>query len=398
MKEESEILVISHKYPPSIGGMQKHCFELVEGLSKKVKVHRLIQTAGGSKLRFFLTVVKKAKRILKANPSINLIYVNDGLMAFVLSRLMKHTQVPMVATIHGLDVVFPMNFYQKWVRTKLAKYNGIIAVSNATANECRNRGLSADKVFMVKNGFEPNSQEPKELESIREKLKSVYEFDPEGKKIILSIGRGVKRKGFSWFIRNVLTQLPEDVCYLIIGPKANTGQINFLQNILPKSIFNYLVLFAGLAVDELQIERAIRDLKLEQRVKRISGLSYGELNDLIQLADISVMPNLEVNGDFEGFGLVALEAVSNGTLCVASDVEGIATAIEHGKNGILLESANQRQWVDAITNFLEHPDDLKSLTEKFQKYTLEHSYSWDRMVNEYYDVFGEIVNKQPLDQ
>ena len=29
------------------------------------------------------------------------------------------------------------------------------------------------------------------------------------------------------------------------------------------------------------------------------------------------MPNLKIDGDFEGFGLVALEAAYNGALCLA---------------------------------------------------------------------------------
>ncbi len=184
--------------------------------------------------------------------------------------------------------------------------------------------------------------------SLLDKLKNDFGFDPKGKKIIISIGRGVRRKGFSWFIRQVMTKLPDDVCYLIIGPKTNTVPLKRLKNWLPKSLFDKIVLFAGLAVDEIEIERAIEELKLASRVKRISNLSNAELTALIQLADLSVMPNVKVEGDFEGFGLVALEAASNGTLLVGAGIEGITTAIENGVNGILLPSENASIWVDKI--------------------------------------------------
>lgn len=394
MSVRTEILVISHKYPPSIGGMQKHCFELVEGLDKQTKVHRLIQTAGISKLWFFITAVGKARKILKSNPEISLIYVNDGLMAFVLTSLMKYTDVPMIATIHGLDVVFPLAFYQKWVREKLSKYAAIIAVSEATKQECFKRGLSKDRVFMVKNGFEPAQDSPKDLAIIREKLKTVHGFNAENKKIIVSIGRGVRRKGFSWFVRNVMIDLPENVCYLIIGPRANTGQIRFLRNILPAPLFNNLVLFAGLSIDEVEIEKAVTELSLQDRVKRISNLTYEELNALIQLADISVMPNVKVEGDFEGFGLVALEAVSNGTLCIASGIEGITSAVENDKNGILLESENKEAWVARIGDLVREPEELKSLSEKYKSFNLEHSFSWSKMVDEYYHIFKNVAREK----
>jgi glycosyltransferase involved in cell wall biosynthesis len=373
--------------------MQKHCYELVEGLSKKLKIHRLIQSAGVSKLWFFLTVVPKAKRILKSNPNIALIYVNDGLMAFVLSRLIRRTAVPLVVTIHGLDVVFPMNFYQRWVRNKLSKYAGIIAVSEATEKECLKRGLSSDQVFMVKNGFEPEAIDLPDASQLKEKIRLDYGVDLEGKKLIVSIGRGVKRKGFSWFIRNVVKALPEDVCYLMIGPSANTGQLRRLQSLLPTSLFNKLVLFAGLSTDDVEIEKAISDVALQSRVKRISGLKYSELNALVRLADISVMPNIKVEGDFEGFGLVALEAVSNGTLCVAAGVEGITTAIEDGKNGILLPSQDAQAWTDKIAGLLNNPTEVKQLSETYQKYNLEHSFSWAQMVDGYYEIFMNITRK-----
>lgn len=394
LKDQLEVLVISHKYPPSIGGMQKHCYELVKGLSKTVKIHSLIQTEGVSKLWFFFTVVNRALKILKNNSKIDLIYVNDGLMAFVLTRLINRTKVPMVATIHGLDVVFPMKFYQNWVKKKLAKYAAIIAVSQATADECISRGVDPKSVFMVANGFEPEAQKIKDTKKIVVKLRDEHRFDIEGKRIIVSVGRGVSRKGFSWFSRNIIPDLPQDVCYLIIGPGANTKQIQILRKLLPKSIFRQMVLFAGLAIDELEIEQTIDELGLQNRVKRISNLSYQELNALVQLADISVMPNIKFEGDFEGFGLVALEAASNGTVCVAAGIEGIKTAIEDGKNGILLESGNKEIWVDKINALLSDPDELKRLSLKYQKHTLEHSFSWDQMTNEYLRVFEKVVNRK----
>lgn len=387
MENKPEILVISHKYPPSIGGMQKHCFELVEGVSQKTLVHRLIQTEGVSKLWFFLTVVGQARKLLLRNPNIGLIYVNDGLMAFVLTRLLKYTNVPMVVTIHGLDIVFPMAFYQKWIKTTLTKYAAIIAVSEATKNECILRGLDESKVLMVKNGYEPSAEKLLDLSLIREKLRQTYGFETEGKRIIVSIGRGVRRKGFSWFINHVITKLPSDVCYLIIGPKSNVGQINYLRKYLPSSLFEKLVLFAGLGVDELEIQQAIENHQLHERVKRISNLTYLELNALIQLADLSVMPNVSIAGDFEGFGLVALEAVSNGTLCVAAGIEGITTAIEDGKNGILLESGNAEMWKEEIETLLGDKEKLNALALQYQKYNLEHSYSWNQMVDAYFDIF-----------
>ncbi len=387
-----EVLVISHKYPPSIGGMQRQCFELVQGLKKHGTVHLLVQV-GVSKPVFFLTVVKKARKMLRENPSINLVYVNDGLMALILTPLLKYLRIPIVATIHGLDIVFPMPFFQRWVGRNLTRYDGIIAVSEATRAECISRGLSPEKTHMVKNGFEPNPPKLIDEEKIIQMLLERFHLDVRNRQVIVSIGRGVKRKGFSWFIRTVFPRLSSDTVYLIIGPPANVRLINALKFILPGKLFQRLVLFAGLATDEPEIAKAITEFGLHDRVRRISGLSNEEVLDVIRLARISVMPNLSVEGDFEGFGLVALEAASNGTLCVAAGIEGITSAIEHNVNGILLESGNSHEWVRTLDYLLTHPEIVDSKSLEFQKNTLTNSYSWDKMAGEYVRIFKQLVNK-----
>jgi hypothetical protein len=55
------------------------------------------------------------------------------------------------------------------------------------------------------------------------------------------------------------------------------------------------------------------------------------------------MPNIRVPGDAEGFGLVALEAVVCGTAVLAADLEGITEAIQHGKNGLLVDLRMRRR-------------------------------------------------------
>ena len=165
---------------------------------------------------------------------------------------------------------------------------------------------------------------------------------------------------------------------------------------MPKGLFNKIVLFAGLAVDEIEIEKAIEELGLGHRVKRVSNLTNEELTALFQLADLSVMPNLNVEGDFEGFGLVALEAASNGTLLVGARIEGITTAIEDGVNGILIPSQSESLWVEKIKSLLKDEVGLKNLSEEFQKNTLSHSFSWEKMVQAYYDIFVEVSKQERI--
>lgn len=386
-----EILVISHKYPPSIGGMQKQCYELVKGLKQNNTVHELIHAHGTSKLGFLLTVSFKAKRILKQYPNIDLIYANDGLMAFFLTPLFWMTHKPVAITIHGLDVVFPLRFYQKWVRKYLNRSAAVIAVSDGTTEEIKKRGVDPERIFTVKNGFDPDFKPLQPDTDFKELLARKLGADFEGKKILVSIGRSVRRKGFSWMVSEIIPQL-EDVVYIIIGPTlGNYDKVRRMEKWLPGALFNTLVLLEGMPLDEITVHEKIEALQLKNRVFHVSDLTNDEVAQTLMLADLFVMPNLPVAGDYEGFGLVALEAVMSGTLSVAARVDGIPSAITADKNGILLEPGDKDQWTDTIKALLTDDSNRLALAEKYRDYTIENASSWQHMATEYEQVFQKTL-------
>ena len=118
------------------------------------------------------------------------------------------------------------------------------------------------------------------------------------------------------------------------------------------------------------------------------------MSDILQILKSSeafVMPNIKVEGDMEGFGLVALEAILAGTVVFAAGHEGITDAIHDQLNGFLLPSGDEQQWVARLNHHLEHPISEENKTA-FQQYTLQH-YSWEKMVSEYYQWFQIIIQK-----
>ncbi len=101
--------------------------------------------------------------------------------------------------------------------------------------------------------------------------------------------------------------------------------------------------------------------------------------------------DIVVEGDEEGFGLVALEASIRGTYVLASGIEGITDAVIDGKNGTLLPSGDAAAWADKIKELLSDKNKLQELAEKGKKYTLEN-YSWNNMISGYHEVFEMIIN------
>jgi glycosyltransferase involved in cell wall biosynthesis len=77
-------------------------------------------------------------------------------------------------------------------------------------------------------------------------------------------------------------------------------------------------------------------------------ISDEEKNCLYRISDLFVMPNISVDGDQEGFGIVALEAGSYGIPTIATDIEGIRDAILDGKTGRLMKERETQAFLDAI--------------------------------------------------
>jgi len=383
-----KILAVTHKYPPSIGGMQKQSYELINGLSREMVVESLIYSDKYPKLLFFLSIIPRIIFRFLKDRNISVIHANDGLMALIISPICFLLPVKMAVTIHGLDVVFPNYFYQLWVKHILSKYDCIVTVSHETKQECVKRGIPEDKTVCILNGFDPIV-----LKSDSGVASSKMETE-KSNPILLAIGRPIKRKGFSWFAKNVLPYLKHDAELVIVGPREKHPKlIRFLDKCLPESLFNQLCLSIGLSLDEYELDKIINSNKLKGRIRFLGKLPQDELDALRQKAAMFVMPNIVVSGDYEGFGLVALEAVSTGLLCLASNADGIPSAIQDHQNGLMLESGDVNAWINTVNSLLDDPAQRENLAKQFQENLQSTSLSWQKMCDQYSHTLQALIKQ-----
>lgn len=380
-----DILFISHKFPPAIGGMEKHAYELVTRLEKHHRVHRLIYDNQEGRFWFFYYLKKRVRAILAAHPSIKLVYANDGLLALQLAWLKKESTVKVVATVHGLDIVFPNTAYQYILRKKLSQLDHLIAVSQATKMACVERGIASKKVSVIKNGVDHELAQTQLETSFLKRFAFHKKIPIAGKKILVTMGRPVKRKGFSWFVKEVMPHLPEDVLLLMIGPRKN--DLPFYWQSLPPTLRTQWELAIGMANDEFSLKTSLQDPALKGRVYEVGKLPFQEVLQLLAVADLFIMPNVTVAGDMEGFGLVALEAALCGTPVLAAGIEGIQDAVQDGQNGYLLPSKKAKAWIPKIHSLLATPAALKDFGQGAKTFTLA-TYSWEKMSREYQTAFS----------
>lgn len=381
-----EILFVSHKFPPATGGMEKQSFELINEMSRLTKIHCIVYEGKESRFNFFSQLNKRIRQMILEHPEISVIHFNDGLIGAFSMFHRGYAQLKRSVTLHGLDVVFPGMLYQKLIFPRFNRFDLIFAVSRATANACMERGISPEKVVVVNNGVDVATKTRTSRTMVNDLLAKKYAAEVSGKRILVAIGRPVKRKGFSWFIKNVMPQLHEDLILLLIGP-VQEEKNSRLFNLLPSFLRARIELFLGAPSDEVNLRTLLKGVDSSRRVMRLGKIPRQDINSVLAVADAFIMPNIEVQGDMEGFGLVCLEACMQGTKVFAAASGGITDAITQQANGILLPPAHITSWVHQLNQLVESPDaQLKA--EDIMAFT-SGRFSWRKMAEEYFQHFSK---------
>jgi glycosyltransferase involved in cell wall biosynthesis len=379
------ILFITHKYPPAVGGMEKQSFELIKGFTYSGQNYIISYNGNENIILFFLALKKRVHKMLRLHPEITLIHLNDGLLGtfFYLLGINKFGR-KVAVTFHGLDVVFPLSLYQKNILPKLHIFDAFICVSHATKDACIKRGFSPNKIFVVSNGVSTSAETSEMNKETLNSILSNLGLNLDNDIILLSIGRPVRRKGFSWFAREVMPLLDDRFKYVHVGD--SNGKEAFFLKWLPKKVMKLGDLFIGRPNDAAEL---IRVSKRNRNVILAGKVADNLKETLICTASVIIMPNIYDEGDMEGFGLVALEASVKGKIVLAAGIEGVIDAVHDRKNGYLISTGLPHVWADKISLFA-----VKNLLfdDEIKQYTLDH-FSWDVMVAGYRQVFDTLINK-----
>jgi len=340
------VLFITRNFPPQTGGMEQYSWNLYRTLKKKTGTDLLANIRGKMFLPFFmlkvfLVLVIRGRRYTH-------IHLGDGVLAIagLWARLFSRAKISV--TIHALDVTYTNPVYQALIRFCLKRLDEVICVSRYTKRECLARGVRENRCHVIPNGLELGDM-PAADESLTKELVNRYELS--NRKILLSVGRLIKRKGMPWFIGEVLPDLPDE----------------------------YILLIAGDGPERNAIENIIAQRQLSSRVVLLGRVDSKTKACLYSLADLFVMPNIELNGDSEGFGISIIEAGYYGSPCIASRLQGIIDAVFEGKTGTLVESGNAAKFQHAILNAKFERSQVSEMVQQ--------QFDWAKLIDRYLDIF-----------
>lgn len=376
MADKPSLLFMSHLHPPqdnpldSIGGMQEVSQQLLHHLnaSGTFEIHEWVNHAawkhiGWSTAGYLAKSLQRVPTLIKQH-NIDLI-VCGSMVTAAISPILRAmgVKVPIVAINHGQDVTLPFGPYQWWVPNVFRALTKVISVSEATSIQSRDRGLDSSKAEVLPNGIKldfarrmPPQGEAKAI------LSESHSIDPKIP-LLLTVGRLVERKGHTWFLENVLPKVQTPVQYVMIGEGPQQHEIEHamsgLQQVSPHHIY-------------------VLGRQEEEFVHHAYAAS-----------DLFIMPNISVEGDMEGFGIVLLEANAVGCPAVATYIEGIRDVIEDGLNGLAIQEGDARGFAQSIDHLLTEPTQRHDLRASSKQRA--ETFEWQVLVSRYETCFMSML-------
>jgi glycosyltransferase involved in cell wall biosynthesis len=353
--KNKNILFIARNYPPNVGGMENLNYELANELKKIYDLH-LIYNSGH---RYSITfLIKTFYKSIFAKEK--LVLLSDPLLSFYIPILKMQGKTVLVK-VNGLDIVGQNFIYQLIIPRLTRMANKVLCISNATKNECIKRGVITSNIVVIPPGIYENKYYSPLMNN--KKLNNILnnKLATQNNKVILTIGRLIKRKGQYWFIKNIFPLLPQNIIYII----------------------------AGDGPEIIKIKKYINKHNLENRIYILGRISEHVKKILLNTCDLFIMPNIPIIGDIEGFGIAALEASSCGKPLIASDLEGIKDVIKNGVNGYLIEPENRKAYLNMINQLFFH-NKLKTDAKKIRKY-ISDNFSWNEIIQKYKTVFDNFI-------
>jgi glycogen(starch) synthase len=325
------VLTISWEYPPIIeGGLARHVRKLSEHLvSEGVGVHVL--TRGGGHLaaredRHGVIVHRLSEPPFPKDPKafvrwvadmnadmlrlgqelvdefeFDLVHSHDWLVAGAAERLARDRRLPWLVTVHATEYgrhqgwvqTYPQSHIHAAERDMVRRADRVITCSQYMRSHVASVfGVGRRRIVGMQNGIDPSDLEP--VADDLDALRAGYAAPDE--KLVLLVGRLVYEKGF---------HLALDALAPVI---EKLGGVRFIV--------------AGTGSAESELRRQARRLGLHRKGVFLGWVGDDMLHSLYRISDLCIVPSI-----YEPFGIVALEAMASGCLCVVADTGGLREVV-----------------------------------------------------------------------
>ena len=270
----------------------------------------------------------------------------EGLVGWLVARLIRR---PLVIYSHGEELTTwrqPMKM--RAMVTTYRHADVVITNSEFTRDELVKRGVAPQKIVLLNPGVDVERFRP----GLPHRDLTAGIGLAVGEKLIVSVGRLSRRKGFDQVIRAIPLLLAGGVAvrYAVIGIGEDLGHLSKLA----------------------------AECEVADRVHFLGHVAPEDLPRWYNAADVVAMPNREIDGDTEGFGMVFVEAAACGKPTVAGLAGGTGAAVVDGVTGFRVNGESVAAVADAIGRLLWNPALARELGENGYARAVSE-FSWERV-------------------
>ena len=386
MSDALRVCFVTKMYPPRTGGGATYAYELANALGElghEVDVYT--QSVPGEDDDVSTHPNVTVTRITKARPLVvfSTLYfsiacrfqidfdeydvIHGTLMpASTIAlgpRLLDEADAPLVLTSHGtsydearsVDPQSPPDYLFKYV------FHPINVALDAVA------GRFADHIIGVSD-------------HTREQLRDLYRFDPDD---LTTVPPGIDADRFR----------PTDE----VHPAVDTDResILVLSRLDPRKGIDKAIrafaqldrpgaelLIAGTGRLEESLRELAAELGVSDDVRFLGFVPDEELPELYSSVDLFVLPS-----EYEGFGIVFMEAMACETPVIGTEVGGVPTAVDDGETGYLVPKDGIGELAARMDKLLGEPGEYERMAQESRTWAVDHD--WTAIAERVSGVYGE---------
>jgi glycogen(starch) synthase len=392
------VLVISWEYPPIIeGGLARHVRKLSEHLVDEgvevhvltrgggrlaateerhgVVVHRLSEPPFPKDVKAFVHWVQTMNADMRTlgdelsdRLAFDLVHSHDWLVAGAAERIARRTGRPWLVTVHATEYGrhqgwvqnYPQSHIHAAERHMVRSADHVITCSRYMRSHVASVfGVRPSRITAMQNGIDPRDLEP--VAADLPELRARY-AQPE-ERLVLLVGRLVYEKGF---------HLALDALAPVI---RKLGGVRFVV--------------AGTGTAEAELRRQAWRLGLSRKGVFLGWVGDDRLHSLYRIADLCIVPSI-----YEPFGIVALEAMASGCLCVVADTGGLREVVPgDGTVGLRFPSRDTDALQEILERVLTDDAERAQLVAEARNHVLR--FDWSEVARQTTDVYRELAQSRP---
>ncbi len=374
------VLLISWEYPPVIeGGLGRHVRKLSENLAQhEVEMHVL--TRGGGHLpaqeerhgvyvhrvreppfpkdvnafvKWVGTMNADMRRLgleLCEQFDFDVVHSHDWLVAGAARALAAELGRPWLVTVHATEYGRHQGWVQRQPQSQIhAAERRMVRAADHVITCSQYMRTHVAQLFRVAPQSVttiPNGLDPRDLQSEIEDLEGLRaRYAAPSDRLVMLVGRLVYEKGF---------HLALDALAPVI---RRLGDVRFVV--------------AGTGTAEAELKLQAQQLGLARDGTFLGWVGDDMLHALYRVADLCIVPSI-----YEPFGLVALEAMASGCLCVVADTGGLREVVPgDGTVGLRFPSRDAGALEEVLEQVLIDDDTRAQLVAEAREHVLQFDWA-----------------------